>query len=288
MNDIGPSERVTEKYSFFPTIELVRDLRTIGWIPYAVEQRLAYTGYTRLDPNSEEYKKRVEAAEDRRNYTKHMIVFRNPEIEEVDNLIPEIILTNSHDGRNSFQFFAGVFHTIKESSFVVYEESLEEFRIKHQGYTLEQVKAVVDKVVEAVPLVYEAVGVMKKVVLNKKQKVAFAFEAIRLRWLEMPKKSVHFDEVIKPIREDEKDDTLWNLFQIVQEKIINGGIKYNVPTKKINKKGESIRHQTARALVNIDQKIEIKKSLWRIASQLAMAVKRKPKQESTEHEVAAA
>jgi hypothetical protein len=255
MNDEGPSDKVTLKYSFFPTITLVRDLRTQGWIPYAVEQRSTYG-------HKGDYRK---------HFTKHMVVFRNPNIEEVENLVPEIILTNSHDGRNSFQFFAGLFHMVKQTSFIISEASFEDFRVKHQGYELAEVKAVVDKVVDIIPHIYDKVNLMMRTTLTPRQKLSFAFEAIRMRWKLVQKGDINLEEVIQPIREDEREDDLWNLFQIVQEKIVKGGIKY-----EIRKKNHKVRKQTARALVNIDQKIEVKKSLWKLASDLVISLKKNP------------
>jgi hypothetical protein len=265
MNNSGPSDRVTVKYSFFPTIQLIRDLRTIGWIPYACEQRTTYG-------NDGDYRK---------NFTKHMVVFRNPNVEQVDDLVPEIIVTNSHDGRNSFQFFAGLFHVTKHTSFVIDEASfgdLEDFRVKHQGYEFSEVIRVIDKVVEVIPTIYDKVNLMRKTILTPKQRLSFAFETIRMRWKEMRKEQVSLEDVIKPIRDDEKEGTLWNLFQIVQEKIVNGGIKYDITSqKKDETTGKMIpvkRRQTARALVNIDQKIDVKKSIWNIASQLVGAIRK--------------
>lgn len=254
INDRAPDiTRVTNKYSFFPTITLIRDLRTIGWIPYAVEQRNVYSP-------------------DRKDFTKHMVVFRNPDISEENNLVPEIVLTNSHDGRNSFEFYAGVYHVVKEMSFIVYHEAtettMEEFRVKHQGYTLDEVKKVIDKVLEIIPEIYDKVRQMSKIVLTHKQKLVFAIEAVKQRWKDT-KQNVDFEDIIQPIREDEHKSTLWNIFQVVQEKIVSGGIKY-----EIRHKNGKIRKQTARALVNIDQKIEVKKSIWKVAIDMIASVQK--------------
>jgi hypothetical protein len=46
-------------------------------------------------------------------FQKHLVVFRNNDIqitaEDGDNVFPQILLTNSHDGKNSFTFTAGLF-----------------------------------------------------------------------------------------------------------------------------------------------------------------------------------
>jgi hypothetical protein len=281
MNEDGPSDNVTEKYSFFPTIELLRQLRTIGWIPYAVEQRVSYTGATRRGLKPSELKNRQEKALTRMHFNKHMVVLQNPTIPPVEDLKPEIVVTNSHDGRNSFQFFAGLFHVTKHTSFVISDPSfgeLEDFRVKHQGYDFSQVIKVIDKVMDVIPEIYEKVATMRDTVLTPNKKLAFAFEAVRLRWKEMERSRIDLEEVIAAIREDEKDDNLWNLFQIIQEKLVNGGFKYDIKSVKVDKKtGKKkfvTRRQTARALENIDQKIEIKKSLWKIAAKITDAVRR--------------
>ena len=47
-----------------------------------------------------------------RGVQKHMVVFRNPDVVinggDGDTVFPQILLTNSHDGKNAFTFTAGL------------------------------------------------------------------------------------------------------------------------------------------------------------------------------------
>lgn len=268
MNETAPASKVTEKYSFFPTIDIVRDLASVGWLVYGVEQR-----------------KVQEQNAERRDYTKHMVVFENPLFIAEDGMVPQIIMTNSHDGRNSFQFYVGAYNTVKKISYVVDETylehfrlqqlgldanevSLEEFRIKHQGYEMKEVKAVVEKAVNIIPYIYEKINIMRRLVLTDKQKLSFAAELIRLRW-KITEQKVNLEEVLRPIREDESESSLWNVMTTLQEKLVNGGVQYDI----MGKRGKT-RHQTARALVNIDQKIEVKRSIWKAAFLLMDSLER--------------
>jgi hypothetical protein len=268
MNEGSPASKVTEKYSFFSTIDIVRDLAKVGWLVYGVEQR-----------------KVQKQNEERKDVTKHMVVFENPAFTAEDGIVPQIIMTNSHDGRNSFQFYVGAYNTIKKIGYVVDETylehfrlrqlglsdsevSLEEFRIKHQGYELNEVKTVVDKAVTIIPYIYEKINVMRRLMLTDKQKLSFATELIRLRW-KITEQKVNLEEVLRPIREDEAESSLWNVMTTIQEKLVNGGVQYDI----MSNRGKP-RRQTARALANIDQKIEVKRSVWKAAFMLMDSLER--------------
>ena len=80
----------SERYTYIPTIEVLRGLRKEGFEPFMIAQS----------------KSRIEGKTD---FTKHMIRMRHAAQVQAKPEANEIILINSHDGASSYQMLAGVF-----------------------------------------------------------------------------------------------------------------------------------------------------------------------------------
>jgi hypothetical protein len=80
----------SERYSYIPTIDVLRGLRREGFEAFMVAQS----------------RSRIEGKTD---YTKHLIRMRHAAQVRTKDEANEIILINSHDGASSYQMLAGVF-----------------------------------------------------------------------------------------------------------------------------------------------------------------------------------
>ena len=78
----------SERYTYIPTIDVLRGLRSEGFEPFMVAQ-----GASRIEGKTE--------------YTKHMIRMRHAGQVSTKPEANEIILINSHDGASSYQMLAG-------------------------------------------------------------------------------------------------------------------------------------------------------------------------------------
>jgi hypothetical protein len=91
-----------------------------------------------------------------RGVQKHLVVFRNPEVvingEDGDEVFPQILLTNSHDGKNAFTFTAGLFRMICENGLVISTEQFEDVKMRHMGYTFEDLQTNIREMVARLPL----------------------------------------------------------------------------------------------------------------------------------------
>lgn len=83
----APTRQVSSKYVHVPTSRVIEDLISMGWQPVQAAQRRGRAGKTSV-------------------FSKHMIKFQNPNLiikgNDGDDVFPQIILTNSHDGTQSF------------------------------------------------------------------------------------------------------------------------------------------------------------------------------------------
>ena len=233
----GPSSNVSEKYTFIPTTTIMGDLGKGGWNVYEATQR-----------NS-----RTEGG----LYTKHMLRFRNDDIPMVDDIIPEIVLTNSHDGRNAFNLHAGLFRLVCSNGLVIADQTFEKVKIKHQWYDLKDVQGITDKVLTSIPAILGCVSDFKTTILTENAKKDFAKKAILTRW-KGGQDFLPLNELLNPIRQEDQGDELWKVFNVIQEKILTGGITYQLA---------SGRQQTVRELTNIDQRLTVNKKLWTLAEE---------------------
>ena len=231
-----PSGHVSEKYTFIPTTQVISDMEGLGWKVYSAEQRTART-------------------RQRNNFTKHLLRFRNDNLESIQGCIPEITLTNSHDGRNAFQFYVGLYRPDAQTSFVIRHHSIEGLRIKHQWYTLDEVREVTQKVINHLPILIEQVELLANTTITTAEQRMYIVKAMMTRWgQDYP--NILTQVMMNPVRG--RNITLWDAFNNIQDKILNGGITYSLPSK---------RKQTVRAITNVDLKIKINEELWEVTQE---------------------
>src|SRR3982751_5402070 len=109
----GKHQSRSERYSYIPTIEVLRGLRKEGFEPFMVAQsRSRIAGKT--------------------EFTKHMIRMRHATQVTARSEANEIILINSHDGASSYQMLAGVLSFVCCNGLVCGTVS-NDIRIPHKG-----------------------------------------------------------------------------------------------------------------------------------------------------------
>ena len=64
------------------------------------------------------------------------------------------------------------------------------------------------------------------------------------------------EDLLSATRVSDKGDSIWKIYNVVQEKLVKGGLVF------INDKA---KFQKLRPIVNIDQQININKNLWSLA-----------------------
>ena len=197
-------------------------------------------------------------------FQKHLLVFRNNDVvingEDGDTVFPQILLTNSHDGKNSFTFTAGLFRMVCENGLVVSTEEFENVKMRHMGYTFEELQERIKEMVERLPLTVESLNKMKQKQIEEKEAIKFAKKALTTRFTEDQIKvfKIDFKELIKPVRDEDEGSDLWSVFNVVQEKIITGDFTYLSGGKT----------RKARQIKNFNQDLKVNKELFEMALEL--------------------
>lgn len=246
-----PWERVSERYAFIPTINVVEALRNEGFLPVKAQQS----------------KTRIEGKGD---FTKHMIRFRRVQDLEVEkgNELPEIVLVNSHDRSSSYQLSAGIFRIVCSNGMIVKSSDLGDIKVQHSGNIVDRVIEGSYKIINDMPRVIENMEAMKATQLAPNEQHAFAKAALSLRYpLDDAGNSsapVQPDQLLKVRRYDDESNTLWNTFNRVQENFMKGGLRGVGTTGK---------RTTTRSINSVSEDVRLNKALWLLAEELGKAVK---------------
>jgi len=238
-----PSPDTSEKYTHIPTSVVIEDMEKLGWGVVDAKEVKARKGV---------------------GFQKHLLVFRNPDVvingEDGDTVFPQILLTNSHDGKNSFTFTAGLFRLVCENGLVVSTQEFENVKLRHMGYTFEELQERIKEMVERLPLTVDSLNKMKQKKVEEKEAIQFAKKALTTRFTEDQIKVFKIDlkELIKPTRKEDEGSDLWSVFNVVQEKILTGDFTY--------KSGGKVRK--ARQIKNFNQDLKVNKELFEMALEL--------------------
>ena len=210
-----PSGNVTKKYTHIPTDQVIKDMELLGW------------GVV----DAKEVKSRTK---DTKGFQKHLVVFRNPDVvingEDGDTVYPQVLLTNSHDGKNAFTFTAGLYRMICENGLVVADTKFEDFKVRHMGYDFETLQDTIKDIVGSLDLTVESMNKMKATELNEKQmfELAKSFLDMRVEGSFASYTDEAIEDVLEPQRKQDKGNGLWEVFNRVQENIIEGNFQYHV------------------------------------------------------------
>ena len=221
---------LTDKYIQTPTSRVVEDLMNLGWqVTKAQEVR------------SRKYK----------GFQKHVVVFRNPDImikgKDGDDAFPQILLTNSHDGKAAFNFRVGIFRLVCSNGLVISDADFSNVSIRHINYTFESLQAKVAEMIAKLPNLVNKINTFKQTQLTEEQMKDFATKAMQLR----TKQQVNVLEILTAERPQDEGNDLWVVFNRIQEKLTGGS--YRAGRRK------------ARSVKNFQKDIELNEQLFELA-----------------------
>lgn len=230
---------VSSNYTHIPTSQVIEDMISLGWTPVSAQEVRS-----RKSPG----------------FQKHIVRFQNQNImisgNDGDNAFPELLLTNSHDGKNAFHLRVGLYRLVCSNGLVVADAEFSNVSIRHMGYTFNELRTQVTVLIDTLPNLVNKINQFRDTVLSDEQMLEFAHKAVALRWKD---KDVACDpiELIASQRNQDNDPNLWNVFNRIQEKLINGGISYtsNNKTRKV------------RALKNFTADLQFNSELWQLAEE---------------------
>ena len=251
------SKDTSDKYTHIPTDRVIRDLELLGWKVADVKEVAA-----RKDSTI--------------GYQKHLVVFRNDDVvitgEDGDTVYPQILLTNSHDGKNAFKFQAGLFRMICENGLVIADESFEDYSIRHMGYNFEALQLLIKEMVVNLDVTVESMNKMKKIELDESQQLELAKKLLEVRlegtgntYDSYQPTSINYSQ-----RKEDNGVDLWSVFNRQQENIMEGNFKYFNEEKygKYENVNIEFASRNARPIKNFKQDMDVNKKMFAVALEL--------------------
>jgi hypothetical protein len=247
------------KYAFIPTTRVIDTLHTQGWFPVKAGE------------------KRVVKVENR-GFQEHLIRFRQDQANMpmvVGGIIPEIVVKNSHNGLSSFQIMAGLFRLVCTNGMVVADSLFATHRIKHIGYKDQDVIDATFDVINTTPKILDRVKQFQDVRLSIDEQMVFAESALVAKYgQEEAPLAQKFDlqRLMTAVRSQDRvggygvvsENTLWNSFNILQEKLVERGGRF----ARNEKEGARRSIKKARGVSSVSENVRINQSLWMLCEKM--------------------
>ena len=139
-------------------------------------------------------------------------------------------------------------------------------RIKHQGAVVDLVVEAANDLIELAPKSMDKALEWKGINLSEGHKFAYAEAAMNLKWEENDEGDfpLNASQLLEVSRNADKGSDLWTTFNVVQEKIIRGGIRYRT------EKGD---RQRTRAVNSVSENVRLNTALWTLTEKMAELIK---------------
>ena len=223
-----PSPKVSDRYSFADSEYYLQKFIDADWFIHSARQ--------------------VSKSE----YAPHQVVLRNNDIATVGDLLPQLIFTNSHNGIKKMTIDTGIYRLVCSNGLVVPTSITQSLSIKHLDLGDSTTDTIVNSFYEKVPIIMNNIDRMRNKILTDDEIDNFTYNALQIRFTNAV--GININDVVKPLRIEDNSDDLWTVFNVVQEKLIRGGIQ--LPSK---------RH--SRPINNFVNDNNINTKLWELAEQ---------------------
>jgi hypothetical protein len=251
-----PMNSLSDRYAFIPTMHVVNVLKEANWFPVSV-----YEGWTRK--------------KSKRGFQKHMVRFRNKEIGLVDKsegIFPELVFTNSHDGLVQANIHVGFERFVCTNKMSVSEGVSMSFTVKHLSDAYSHILNAAETVSDSIPAIGDSIREYMNTYLDSNQRFDYARKAVECKYDDEFLDSHYIDhtKLLEPKRHADKGNTLWKTFNVVQEKMLTGGVITLQKKGKIDvKTGERklARLERSRAIKSVTENVRLNKSLWALTEE---------------------
>jgi hypothetical protein len=196
----GPSPKLTNRYTFVPTDKILENFDREGWKVYSAKQM------------------------GKGQYSKHELRLGNMPM--VGDTFLEALIRNSHDGTTMFSVSAGLHRLVCSNGLTVPTSVSDSIRVRHMNFDLGTVRMITDQFAERLPVIEGSVNKMMQVSMNDSQKIDFVGKAKLIRWDKGVIPALSVENILTPNRQEDSDNSVWSVFNIVQEKFVRGGTQY--------------------------------------------------------------
>jgi len=208
LNAEFPYSQVSNRYNQVKTIEVVRALESDNW------EVAKYKEASTRDPN-------------KRGFQKHFVWMRPKGGQNqinVGDTEMRLLLTNSHDGSSAFRLQAGLHRMVCSNGLVVSMGDFQYISIRHTNEEIEQ--EAIDsayKIAAMAPKINNIISKLQDLEISPSMQLSFARDAAAIVWDKNPD-YVNVSELVRERRNSDKGDSLWSVYNRVQENLVRGGL----------------------------------------------------------------
>lgn len=244
----APSPKMTDSYQFYPTDRLIEDMDAAGMKLVQIGQQSSI----KRDPSHQLHVVRFQPKGDA----------SLPSMKVGDSKM-ELVILNSHNGRNRFQAYAGVFRLVCLNGMVIADNDMGKIRTKHIGVanSYDVIKELIDGMASRVGTIGSRIDAWSALQLDPAQQIALARAAMGVRkfpeWLD-PEQLIEARREGEDVGKDGKRD-LWTTFNVLQENVIKGGV---------DKTGAG-RPSATRPITGAFNDVKVNADLWAVVEDFA-------------------
>ena len=228
----SPSPKMSNKYTFVPTIEILENFDREGWKVYSAKQ---------LGGGQ---------------FSSHELRLRNGDLPQVGDSLVEAVIRNSHNGLSAFSVSSGLHRLVCSNGLTVPTSVADSISVKHMKFDMGMVREITDQFAERLPVIQRSVGKMETTFLEEEKLVDFVNKAALIRWEKGSLPKINVEDFLRPERDGDVGNSVWKTFNVIQEKFVRGGLKYQ------SKKG---RFTSMKELKNFQNINKINTNLWELA-----------------------
>lgn len=234
-------ERTSPSYAFLSTQKLLEALQRAGFRPVQAFQTAS----------------RVRSP----LHARHLVRLRRTyETVELRDSIPELILTNSHDGAAAYSLRMGIFRVVCRNGMVCSDGTFPVWRVAHRGDILDELISAALNMTERFEALATQVERMERTVLEPQRRLAFAAQAADIRYPDGKPSGLDPAKLLTPRRAEDVGNDAWRTLNVVSEHLLRGGVRL------IDEGG---RRRSTRGLSSISSNVRVNSGLWEAAAALA-------------------
>jgi len=230
------AERVSDRYSFLPTTDILEILQDEGWTAWKAQQVRARTWS--------------------KDHAKHIIRLRHEDLDMnsfgVGDSFPEMLLINAHNGLGGYILQGGLFRMVCSNGMVISESDFGKIHIRHIGFEPEQVKEASRQLVMNTSRIADKIDVWQNTELTSRSRQDFFTDAAKIRFDNPDEGIIRAMSNVR--READRGTDLWTTFNVAQENLIRGGF-VNSSTRR-----------NVRPITSIQKDVKFNSQLWDLAS----------------------
>lgn len=230
-----PFSNTSPTYRFISTAQIVSTLLDAGFEPVAAQQ--------------------ANSRGERSDYARHMLRFRSMSLpKKFNDVVPQIVLINSHDGTSAYQLRAGLYRTLCMNGLLARVGDFGVIHVPHRGNIIANVVEAALQIASGFSAINDIIDLMHAAMLTEQQRLRVAEQAFHIRFQRsVVKPTFEPGRLLEARRELDKGNDLWRVYNTVQENSMRGGVAYT------NQRGRSTSTRGIRA---IREDVRINTALW--------------------------